>query len=102
MAAGDDGGPDEMLIKRTQMFLVPLTILINALAHADNERLKTGVSVLGLVVVIVWWATVGQLRGQVSKWFGPTWLTTHALPGLFAIASVIAVAVHAYKWSQLP
>src|SRR4051812_46009576 len=101
MATVDDG-PDEMLIKRTQMFLVPLTILVNALAHADNERLKTGVSALSLVVVLVWWATVGQLRGQVSRRFGPAWLTTHALPGAFAVASVIALIVHAYRWSQLP
>ena len=112
---------EKLLAQRTQMFLIPITILVNALAHADNERLKTGVSVLGLVVTVIWWVCAWQtyslltllrkrkepepldtLTNAAHGPFRASWLTAYALPTVFAVAWFIATVVHACRWSQLP
>lgn len=43
------------LIKVTELFLIPSSFLVAALAAADTNFHKAGVSILGLVVSLLWW-----------------------------------------------
>ncbi|CAN0404302.1 unnamed protein product, partial [Phaeothamnion confervicola] len=92
------------LIQLCQMFLVPATVLIAALSNADNERLKTGVSFLGLAVSLIWWASAGQFYAELPEdsrsFWKPFWLSGHALPFLFVVTWLVSMVIHARRWHR--
>lgn len=111
---------EKLLAQRTQMFLVPATILVAALAQADNERLKSGVAALGLTVTALWWASawqtyrvLGQLwrctkkepldrvQERATGAFGGSWLTAHALPAVFLLGWFVVFVIHVWRWTLL-
>lgn len=45
---------DFIVVKTTEIFLVPVSILLSALGVAQTEGLKTGISVLALILTGLW------------------------------------------------
>jgi hypothetical protein len=65
------------LTKLVEIFLVPSSILVGALGVASTEPLKTGISMLGLVVSILWaicshdvFRTIPNHQSGNQCWFG--------------------------------
>ena len=86
------------LVKLTEIFLVPSSILVGALSVATTEPLKTGISILGLLVAGLWgvcnYDAVQQLivamplRAHVLAW----------LPVAVGLCWLFCAIVHAYWW----
>lgn len=66
------------LVKLTEIFFVPSSVLVGALSVAEKEPLKAAISFLGLLAAVLWSAcnydAVGQLnaamplRGYALAW----------------------------------
>lgn len=90
---------DPDLSKITEIFLTPNSILVGALGVAGTERLKTGVSFLGLTSSVMWLVCshdalpnpVPSTRVGVLAW----------LPLLFIAGWLISSAVHGWRWYKL-
>lgn len=88
------------LVKLTEIFLVPSSILVGALSVATTEPLKTGISALGFLAAVLWsvcnYDAMRQLnaaiplRGQVLAW----------LPVAFGACWLICTIIHAYWWRR--
>ncbi|HKR83728.1 MAG TPA: hypothetical protein VJS37_06100 [Terriglobales bacterium] len=88
---------DELtIVKLTDIFLVPGSILVGALGVARTGGLKTGISAMGLLATFIWafcnWDAypVGPTtwRIRILAW----------LPLLFLVAWVISGIIHFRKW----
>ena len=85
---------DQQLIMACQMFLVPATILFAALGVASTKSLKTVISLMGVVTSGVWYY-------RILEWTGLKPVdsrTAHILAGLFLLAWLGSLIVHAYRW----
>jgi hypothetical protein len=89
----------EDLFKLTEVFLTSSTILVGALSVARTEPLKTGISILGLFVTILWFVCgldafgvlkEAPLRAAVIEW----------LPALFLVCWLVSFIVHAVRWKK--
>lgn len=88
---------DELtIVKLTDIFLVPGSILVGALGVARTEGLKTGISALGLLTTLIWaFCNWDAYLGGASTWRIRilAWL-----PLLFLVAWVISGIIHFRKW----
>lgn len=85
------------IVKLTEIFLVPGSILVGALGVARTEGLKTGISVLGLLTTLIWafcnWDAYRAESSPTSRIFILAWL-----PLIFLVAWVISGIIHFRKW----
>jgi len=89
---------DELnIVKLTEIFLVPGSILVGALGVARTEGLKTGVSALGFLITLIWafcnWDAYPPVSLRSSRISVLAWL-----PLLFLVAWVISGIIHFRKW----
>jgi hypothetical protein len=77
-----------------QMFLIPANILFAALSAGITHQLKTLLSTIGLLTSAIWfWRIWVWTELHVSDRYAAL-----ALAGIFVIAWLIALPVHAYWW----
>ena len=120
---------DALLNTRTQIFLVPLSVLVGALGVAGTVSLKLCVSVLGLLVTVFWimcslqsWQVIKRLTvakltnenngdgdapvektAQEALWrvgLRPTDVLAVMMPGVFLAVWTISTLVHLAEWYQ--
>jgi hypothetical protein len=90
------------LAKITEIFLVPNTILVGALGFESNDRLKTGISSLGLVACSLWWiCSWTAWFDERQPYYVRVVLLAH-LPFLFVVCWLISLGVHACGWYKDP
>lgn len=85
-------------IQLTQLFLVANSIFAVALADADNEKLKTGVSIAGLVISLSWLVTnMASIGGSTM---GPRAVvgSLFLMAGLAIVGWGWSLKVHASNW----
>ena len=87
---------DDKLVAACQMFLIPATILVAALAAATTEALKTLLCLMGVVVSVAW---VDRLYSW-EKLSVPDARAAYTLALLFLIASLVAGLVHLRLWHK--
>jgi hypothetical protein len=85
---------DQQLIMACQMFLVPATILFAALGVASTEALKTVISLMGVATSGVWYYRILEWSGLKPA----DSRAAHVLAGLFLLAWLGSLIVHAYRW----
>jgi hypothetical protein len=87
---------DDKLVAACQMFLIPATILVAALAAATTEALKSLLCVMGVVVGgawvyrLCWWEKLSAPDARVA----------YTLAILFLVASLLASLVHLRLWHK--
>lgn len=88
---------DLNIVKLTEIFLIPGSILVGALGVARTEGLKTGISALGLVSTLIWACCNMDAYGSLSS---RSWRISVLawLPLLFLVAWVISGVIHFRKW----
>jgi hypothetical protein len=88
----------DSLFSVANIFLTASTILVGALSVAGTEPLKTWISAVGLVVTVVWAACGLDAFAELSSDNLRSKLLT-LLPFFFAICWLVALGVHAKRWS---
>lgn len=83
------------IVKLTEIFLVPTSILVGSLGIARTEPLKTGISIIGFVMSLLW--LIGAWSSKPNTPKTADWLLLF-LPVLFLICWLITTLVHAYLW----
>lgn len=85
--------PDPLdMIKITEVFLVPSTVLVGALGVATTEPLKAGTSFLGIIVSGVWLTALCDTAG-----FPPTSIRYAALfilALIFFLGWIVSFVIH--------
>lgn len=85
------------IVKATEIFLVPGSILVGALGVAKTEGLKTGVSALALLLTILWTICIldayqtepaRSLRLSILMW----------MPALFLICWTVSLVLHGRRY----
>jgi hypothetical protein len=84
------------LIAACQMFLIPTSILLVALAVTTKEELKSVLSVLGLGISILWVTRVGTWKNLS---IGDRY-TALGLALIFFVATLVSVFVHIRAWRR--
>lgn len=87
------------LIKVTELYLIPASLLVGALGISQTEQLKTGVSALGLVSALLWAfsAWTAALPGQAYR----SHILSYVLPLIFVFGWLVAILVHGQAWRKL-
>lgn len=79
-----------------QLFLVAISIFAVALAEARNEKLKTGLSLAGIIISIAWglcvWCADPKPAGSTTE------TVLAVLPALAAGGWLISTTIHAGNW----
>jgi hypothetical protein len=92
---------DLNIVKATEIFLVPASILVGALGVAQTEGLKTGISALALILSLLWGVCIldayrladSTLRSCILIW----------MPALFLICWSVSFVFHGRRyWRQRP
>jgi hypothetical protein len=82
------------LIAVCQMFLIPLSVLFTALGTARTEGLKTGVSIIGLVISGAWFWRICVWHELSTS----DLVTALLFAGIFLAASATSFVVHGMAW----
>lgn len=90
------------LTKLAEIFLVPSSILVGALGVASTEPLKTGISILGLLVSILWAICSHDAFRTIQPNPSVRESVLACLPTLFILGWLISTGVHGWRWSQGP
>lgn len=89
------------LLTLTEIFLTSSTILIGSFAIARTEALKTGLSIVGIALTVLWMVCTVDVKCRT-----PASTTTSViafwLPLLFMCAWFISAIVHARLWLKEP
>ncbi len=89
----------EDLLKVAEIFLASSTILVGALSVARTEPLKSGISVLGLIVAVLWFVcsidAFATSQGLSIRAVVITWL-----PALFFVCWLVSSIVHTMRWKK--
>jgi hypothetical protein len=85
------------LVKATEVFLVPTSIMIGAFGVASTEQLKTGLSVVCMIVAVMWGVCV---RESFPAGRSPAAIVLASLPVLFLLVAAISTVVHGWAWYQ--
>jgi hypothetical protein len=88
------------LVKLVEIFLVPNTILVGALGVASTEPLKTGISILGLVVSILWGICSRDAFQAIHASPSTRELVLAWLPVLFLVCWLISAGAHGWRWKK--
>jgi hypothetical protein len=88
---------DQDLVKVTEIFLMPASILVGALSVAGTEPLKTGVSLVSFVASLMWLVCVVE-AAPADPLIRERMLC--ALPLLFLVATFVSCCVHGWWWLQ--
>lgn len=85
-------------IQLTEIFLIANSILAVALADAGNEKLKTGLSIAGLVISFSW--CVINLSSSLQPTIRPAVIgnVLATLAVLAALGWLFSTVIHALKW----
>lgn len=85
------------IVKATEIFLVPGSILVGALGVAKTEGLKTGISALALLLTVLWGVCIldaycaappPSVRFYILIW----------MPALFLICWIVSFAFHGRRY----
>lgn len=81
------------VVKATEIFLVPGSILVGALGVARTEGLKSGISALGLLLTVLWLVCIWGAYGAASTL---PWRLTILLwmPVIFFVSWTISLRIH--------
>jgi hypothetical protein len=89
------------LIKVTEIFLIPSSFLVAALASATTNYHKAGVSVLGLIVSVLWlvssreaWRETTPINANQRR--PARTLILVWLPIIFVVGWLLSIAVHTW------
>lgn len=85
----------ELQLHVTEVFLIAASILTVALAEARNEKLKTGLSLAGVVLGLVW---IVSLLDATSVEHGLATLALRLIPILATSGWSISLFVHGGNW----
>lgn len=88
----------DQLLQVTEIFLIANSILAVALADARNEKLKTALSLAGLLISSGWAASSISTCTEVVP--NRTEVVITVLPILVGIAWLLSTGIHGYNWSQ--
>src|SRR5687768_13691631 len=82
------------IVKVTEVFLVPSSILVGALGVARTEGLKSGISALGFLLTVLWLICVCGAYGAAST--PKPWRLTMLvfMPALFLVSWSISLRIH--------
>ena len=86
--------PMEELLKLTEIFLTSSTILIGGFSFARTEPLKTGLSVLGTAMTVLWLICSINAHSTVTSSARAS-VIAYILPFLFLLGWGISAVVHA-------
>lgn len=101
--------PTPDLIKVTEIFLVPSSFLVAALGTADTNVHRAMVSLLGLMVSALWWASSHEAMADYIVPAGETGSATGhtrrtrilcALPIIFVVGWLISTVAHVLLWNR--
>jgi uncharacterized membrane protein YGL010W len=82
------------VVKTTEVFLTPASILVGALGVAQTEGLKTGISALALILTTLWEICVREAGTDSS-------LRSHILigmPALFLVCWIVSFVFHGKRF----
>ena len=85
------------LLKFTEFFLTSSTILIGGFSLARTEPLKTGLSLLGSAMTVLWLLCSIDARSSIPLSTRVA-IIVFILPSLFLLGWVISAVVHARLW----
>jgi len=82
------------VVKATEIFLIPGSILVGALGVARTEGLKSGISALGLLLTVLWLVCLWGAYGAAST--PKPWRLTILLwmPAIFFVSWSISLRIH--------
>lgn len=85
-------------VQLTEIFLIANSVFAVALAEARNEKLKTGLSLAGLLIslawlISVWNVAVTPVEVTVSS-------VLKSLPFLAIIGWIVSTRIHGKNWSK--
>ncbi len=94
------------LIKVTEIFLVPNSFLVGALAAADTNLHRAGVSLLGLIISALWWICSHEALKELAE--AAANANSHprrtrilyALPLIFCLGWLVSAVGHTIAWNQ--
>lgn len=92
------------LVKVTEIYLVPSSFIVAALAAADSNPHRAAVSLLGLIVSILWSFCSLEAHKEESSLDSRSPTRTHILawwlPILFITGWFVSIVIHVSLWNK--
>lgn len=85
-----------MLLEAGAFFIIPSSVLVNALGTSSTEPMKVAVSIIGLVTALAW--CYGTLELAAPGKLGEALL---CLPYFFAMLWFVSFFVHSWLWRKM-
>ena len=94
--------PIDQLFDLTQIFLVVNGLMFTAIGAADhkNHKLKTGLSIVGLFVSVIWQWSNCLLENPCGNTYPYDWLLRYILPTGFIVGWVISLVIHVTNFGE--